>query len=134
MTKEPMDRQFARMVREDLSRYQRSLEIARFGVELPEKTRLEIELGEKIGVVFNQDTEAIIPRSLQLILLGLLVSGFWHGKNSNLVKVDVVKLLQKFQKGGLKGIEKQILAVKTPEELSDLVKRYTSSITEALYV
>jgi len=133
-TKEAIDREFAQIIREALSRYQRSMEIGRFGVELPEKTRAEIELGEKVGVIFNQDATSIIPRSLQLILLGLLLSGFWDGKNASLVKVDVIKLIQKHQKGLFANLEKQITAVKTAGQLISLVKKSTKDVMEAMYV
>lgn len=133
-TKQPIDRSLAQIVREDLSKYSRSLDIARFGVELPEKTRQEIELGEKIGVVFNQDAETIVPRGLQLVMLGMLFAGFWQGKNANLVKVDIIKFLQKHQKGAFKGIETEILIAKTPDDLSNLVRKYAQKLSEALYV
>lgn len=133
-TKSPIDREIAQIIREDLARYQRSLEIARFGVELPEKTQAEIEVGEKIGVIFNQGASSVINRSLQMILLGLLLSGFWSGKNTGLVKVDVIKLIQKQQKGALKNLEKQVLGVKSAAELSSMVKSSTKNVMEVLYV
>jgi len=133
-TKLPVDRQLARLVREDLAKYSKSLDIARFGVELPEKTRQEIELGEKIGVIFNQDAETIVPRSLQMVILGMLFAGFWQGKNSTLVKVDIIKVFQKYQKGAFKAIETQIVAAKTADELSNLVRKYAQKLSEALYV
>ena len=133
-TKQPIDRSLAQLVREDLSKYSRSFDIARFGVELPEKTRQEIELGEKIGVLFNQDAETIVPRSLQMVMLGMLFAGFWQGKNANLVKVDIIKVLQKHQKGAFKGIETEILIAKTPDDLSNLVRKYAQKLSEALYV
>ncbi|MEX0621373.1 MAG: F0F1 ATP synthase subunit alpha [Candidatus Woykebacteria bacterium] len=133
-TKQPIDRELAQLVREDLSRYSRSLDIAKFGVELPEKTRAEIDLGEKIGVIFNQDAEGIVPRSLQLILLGLLFSGFWKGKNANLVKVDIIKMFQKYQKGDFSQIEKEVTRATSPEELMKLVGKHQSKFSEALYV
>ena len=133
-TREPVDKEFAQLVREDLSSYQRSLDIARFGVELPERTRNQIERGEKIGTIFNQDAAATVPRSLQLILLGLLLSGFWDGKGASLVKVDVIKLIAKHQKGELKSLEDQIGEVKSPSDLISLVKTATKNVMEALYV
>ena len=133
-TKNPLDREISRIVQEDLARFQRSLDIARFGVELPDKTREEIEVGEKIGVIFNQDANNIIPRSLQLVLFGLLLSGFWSGKNAGLVKVDVIKLIQKQQKGLLSTLEKQVLGVKSVAELASTAKSYQKKVMEALYV
>lgn len=133
-TKQPIDRHLSQLIREDLSRYERSQDIAKFGVELPEKTRLEIELGEKIGVIFNQDADTIINRGLQLILLGLLFSGFWQGKNSNIVKVDVIKIIQKYLKGDLKAMDSEVLSAKTVEDLGNLVKKYTAKLSEAMYV
>ena len=133
-TKEPVDRKFAQIIREDLASYQRSLDIARFGVELPERTRNQIDRGEKIGTIFNQDAAAVLPRGLQLILLGLLLSGFWDGKGAGLVKVDVIKLIAKHQRGQFKQLEEQIEKVKSPDELTSLVKSSTKDVLEALYV
>jgi len=133
-TKAPADRQLAQIVQEDLAKYKKALEIARFGVELPAATQAEIALGEKIEVIFNQDSETIIPRPFQLILLGLLLSGFWEGKNANLVKVDTIKLVQKYQKGLFRDLEKQIEAVKEVQELNSLIKKYSSLVMENLYV
>ena len=133
-TKSPLDREIAQLVREDLAKYHRSLDIARFGVELPEKTRAEIEVGEKIGVIFNQDAASIVPITLQLILLGLLLSGFWSGKNASLVKVDVIKLIQKQRKGLIANLEKQVLGVKSAAELSSIVKSSQKKVMEVLYV
>ncbi|OGY25896.1 MAG: hypothetical protein A2Z24_02325 [Candidatus Woykebacteria bacterium RBG_16_44_10] len=133
-TKEALDREIARIVQEDLARFQRSLDIARFGVELPDKTREEIEVGEKIGVIFNQDANNILPRSLQLVLFGLLLSGFWSGKNAGLVKVDVIKLIQKQQRELLSSLEKQVLGVKSLAELAAIAKSAQKKVMEALYV
>jgi F-type H+-transporting ATPase subunit alpha len=133
-TKEPIDKEFAKLIREDLTSYQRSLDIAKFGVELPEKTRSQIDRGEKIGTIFNQDAAAIVPRSLQLILLGLLLTGFWDGKGSSLVKVDVIKLIQKHQKGQLKELEEQVNRVKSSAQLTSLIKSSTKNVLEVLYV
>ena len=133
-TKQPIDRKLAQILREDLSRYSKSLDIARFGVELPEKTRQEIEMGEKIGVILNQDADTIVPRGLQMIMLGMLFAGFWQGKNSGLVRVDIIKIMQNYQKGAFKFIETQILTANTPDDLSNLVRKYAQNISEVLYV
>jgi len=56
-TKSPLERELSNILREALSAYQKDLEIARFGVELPENTKKEIDLGEKIEAVLNQDSD-----------------------------------------------------------------------------
>jgi F-type H+-transporting ATPase subunit alpha len=133
-TKTSLDRELASIVRENLTAYKKALEIARFGVELPEKTQAEIALGEKIEVIFNQDSETVIPRPFQLTLLGLLLAGFWSGKTANLVKIDVIKLAQKYQKEFSKDFEGQFADIKSVDELIGVMKKITAKIMDNLYV
>lgn len=133
-TKTSLERDLAQMVREALTRYQKDLEISRFGVELPENTRSEISLGEKIEAVFNQDIETIIPRPLSLILLGLLFGGYWKDKEASQVKVDIIRLIQKYEAGALKVLEAEVQKVKTVDELTIVCKKEASKVTESLYV
>jgi len=133
-TKQAVDRDYAQMVRDGLASYHRSLDIARFGVELPEKTRAQIDLGEKISVLFGQDASNLIPRGLQLILLGLLGSGYWNGKASSMVKVDTIKIIQKHLKGQFAKLEKEVEGAKSALEVNSMVKAATKEIFEALYV
>ena len=91
-------------------------------------------MGEKIGVILNQDADTIVPRGLQMIMLGMLFAGFWQGKNSGLVKVDIIKIMQNYQKGAFKVIETQILTANTIDDLSNLVRKYAQKISEVLYV
>lgn len=132
-TKEKMDRELARVIREGLADYSRSLDLARFGVELPDKTRAAIDFGEKIGVILGQDANTLVPRDLELLLIGLMVSGFWQGKATSLVKVDVIKLLQKYEKGEFKELQAKISQAKPASELISLVKNFADKVTEVLY-
>ena len=133
-TKTALERDLGQMVRDALTRYQKDLEIARFGVELPENTRAEISLGEKIEGVFNQDVEALIPGPLSLILLGLLFAGYWKDKEASQVKVDLIKLIQKHQAGELKQLEGEVQKARTVDELLALCQKTTTKVTEVLYV
>lgn len=133
-TKQQLERQLAQKLREVLSSYKKDLEIAKFGVELPELTRKEIERGEKIELIFNQDTETLISRDLQLFLFGLLFSGFWDNKNTGMVKVDLIKLVEKYKKGELKSLSGQVQKIQTFEELVSFSGKYANSISESLYV
>jgi F-type H+-transporting ATPase subunit alpha len=133
-TKGSVDKELAGKIRESLSTYKRALEIARFGVELPEQTKKEIALGEKIELIFNQDSDTIIPRSLQLFLYGLLFTGYWDAKNTSLVKVDLIKIVQKFRQGELKDIVAQIEGTSKLEDLQRVARNYSQKITQVLYV
>jgi F-type H+-transporting ATPase subunit alpha len=132
-TKTAIERSLAQMVRDALTKYQKDLEIARFGVELPEHTRAEISLGEKIEGVFNQDAEVLISRPLSLILLGLLFSGYWKDKEASQVKVDLIRLIQKHQAGDLKMFEEEAKKVTTVDELLAVCQKSATKVTEALY-
>ena len=132
-TKTPLEREIAQELREALLRYKRDQEIARFGVELPETTRAEIDLGEKIEQILNQDMETLTQRPLQLILVGLLLSGFWRDKNASLLKVDVIKLVQKYNKGDLKGIVRQVVNVEKLDDLIGLIKINGQELMGVLY-
>ena len=133
-TKTPLERTLAQMVRDALTKYQKDLEIARFGVELPETTRAEIGLGEKIEAIFNQDSETLIPRPLALILLGLLFAGFWKDKEASQVKVDLIKLTQGYWQGHLKEVEAAVQKVENIEALLAASRNFATKVTEALYV
>jgi F-type H+-transporting ATPase subunit alpha len=133
-TKSRLERHLASMVREDLARYQKDLEISRFGVELPEATKKEIDLGEKIEVIFNQDADTLMPNKLGLIFLGLLLGGYWQDRSASLMRVDLIKLASKYKKGELKNIDKSLETVTGVEELIRLMKSFVPKVTEVLYV
>ncbi len=133
-TRSLLDQGLAQNLRELLTTYEKDLEIARFGVELPENTQREIALGEKIELILNQDADTRLDRSFQLLLFGLLFSGFWDEKNTSSVKVDIIKLIDNYNKGGLKTILSQTSGVKNVEELKNAAKNYQSKVTEVLYV
>ena len=133
-TKEPIDRELAQYVRETLSKYKKDLEIARFGVELPEATKREIDLGEKIELIFNQDSETLVPRGLQLVLFGLLFSGFWDEKNTSMMKVDLIKFVEKYKKGAFRDITEKALQAKKLKDLISITKNEGVKLTQTLYV
>jgi F0F1-type ATP synthase alpha subunit len=116
-----------------LARYEKDKEIARFGVDLPESTKDEIDLGEKIELVFNQDTETLVPPALSLMLMGLLLGDFWKRKKSEQVKVDLIKLTQKFQQGKLTDFLNQMKEIGNVEELIKQMKAYSQKVSEVLY-
>ena len=132
-TRQLLEKELAQKVREDLSRYEKDKEIARFGVDLPEATRAEIDLGEKIELVLNQDTETLVPAALSLGLLGLLLGGFWKEKKAEQVKVDLIKLTQKYQSGSLKDLEEKLAKVAKIDDLILLMKSYSEKVEASLH-
>ena len=133
-TKDSLDKEVAQKLRETLTKYKKDLEIAKFGVELPELTKKEIQRGEKIGLIFNQDSESLINRELQLFLFGLLFSGFWDNKNTGMVKVDLIKLVDKYKKGELPILAGQIKKIQNFDQLVTFVSKYSTNISDTLYV
>ena len=133
-TKDQLDKELAQNLREVLARYKKDLEIAKFGVELPELTKREIQRGGKIELIFNQDSETLITRELQIFLFGLLFAGFWDNKNIGMVKVDLIKLVEKYKKGELKQLAGQIEKIQTFDQLVSFANKYANSVTETLYV
>lgn len=98
-TRFPVERELAAWIRKKMMDYQESLEIAQFGAELPSETRITIELGKKLELLFNQGLETLIPRSLQLLLVSLLFSGFWQDKSLAQMKIEISKLLENYKRG-----------------------------------
>ena len=127
-TKEPLDRELATFVRKKLAEYQKVLEIARFGVELPEETKRVIDLGEKLGVIFNQGPKTVISREFQLFLIGLLLSGFWDDEVPKIMEIIKEEILEHYKKGEFPDIEMEIRKIKTVEELKNFAKEYHSEI------
>ncbi len=126
--KEPLDRELATFVRKKLAEYQKVLEIARFGVELPEETKRVLDFGEKLEVIFNQGLKTVISREFQLFLIGLLLSGFWDDKVPKIMEIIKEEILEHYKKGEFPDIEMEIRKIKTVEELKNFAKEYHSKI------
>ena len=97
-TKTKIEREMVDLIRKTLIEYQKALAVAQFGVELPLSTKKTLETGKKIEILFDQDSETLIPYSLRLFLFGLLFSGFFDGKPENLVRVEkeeIIKITKK---------------------------------------
>jgi len=93
-TKTPLERELALWIRKILAEYQRIKDLSRFGEELSKESQEILELGEKIEILFNQDSKTIIPRKIQLLLSGLLISNFWKGKSENVMKREIKTILE----------------------------------------
>ncbi|MCD6114697.1 F0F1 ATP synthase subunit alpha [bacterium] len=131
-TKSALERSIADLIRRYLSDYRESLEVATFGVDLPEKTKKIIDLGKKIELVLEQDPETIIPRTMQILIMGLLLSGFWDKKTEKEIKNDIQKLLESYNKKELLGIEESLNTISSPEELKAFIRNNYQKIASLI--
>lgn len=132
-TRGGLDKDLAKKVREALAKYEKDKEISRFGVDLPEATKVEIDIGEKIKLLLNQDAETRVSRDLSLLLFGLLFGGYWEGKNIGVLKVDLIKLTREFQLGYMKDLVLSFDKVQKVDDLIKLVKNFYSSVDTVLH-
>jgi F-type H+-transporting ATPase subunit alpha len=109
-------------IRNLLSQYRSTLTFSRFGVELSDVSKNLIRNGEKLNTLFNQSQNQVISPMLRLLLLSLLVGGFWDSKMDVQVGEDKEKLIAAYQQGKLKTIEAQLAKIKTLAEMKDFIK------------
>jgi len=131
-TKEPLDQDLAGWIRRKLVEYQRVMEIAQFGGELPLATQKLLDLGKKLEILFNQSPKTIIPRALQLLLFGLLLSGFWEDKPQNMMKIEIDTILKNY-KEAFPEAEKEMEGIKNLEELKNFAEEIIPKVKEILY-
>jgi len=98
-TKTPLEREISDFVMEKLSAYRKAEEVSRFGVELTTQTLQALDTGEKLLAIFNQDSQIVIPKELQLIYMGIFLAGLWRDKNPKQVQVEKMRLLGEFFQG-----------------------------------
>jgi len=132
-TKEPLDRELAKQIRMELAEYQKAMEVAQFGIGLSPETQKLLDFGKKIEILFNQGLKTIIPRGLQLFLLGLLFSGFWEDKTQKVMKIEVNEILKNYKEKVFFEIEEEVKKIKNLKELKGFVKDNISKIREILY-
>lgn len=118
-TKTPLERELSDLITERLTAYRKAEEVSRFGVELTTQTLQALDTGEKLIALFNQDSQIVVPKSLQLIYLGLFFGGAWNRKTSREVQVEKVRLFGEFATGRFGNLP---VEAKMSKSLKDLVK------------
>jgi len=131
-TKEPLDYALASWLRKKMIEYQRIEEIAQFGEELFPETQRLLDLGKKLEILFNQGSKTIIPRSLQLFVLGLLIYGFWEDKPRNIMKIEIDTILKNYREV-LPELERRMEGIKNLEELKNFAEQVIPGVKEILY-
>jgi F-type H+-transporting ATPase subunit alpha len=100
-TQSPLAREAGRILMDLLSGYERAQSFLRFGAELGESSRQILTMGDRVLAFFDQPAGSTVPYELQMVLLSLLISGVWSGKN----------------------LEKVITEYQNNNELADKIKR-----------
>jgi len=129
-TKKPLDRELAQIIKRKMSEYKRALEIAQFGVELPEETRKIINFGEKLETIFTQPADVILSREFQLLLLGLLITGYWEETTTSEVEQEIPILTERYQQGEFDQLQEKIKEINNVNQFKRLIKNSTSKIKE----
>lgn len=132
-TKKPIEQELAGIIRKKMADYQKALEFARFGVELPEETKRILDFGEKLNIIFNQGPKMIISRNFQLFLFGLLLSGIWDGQSSKIVSVFIKEILRYYQEGTFSKIEIELEKIKNVSELISFCREIGKEINKMFY-
>lgn len=127
-TKTAIEKEVASWVRKRTLEYERTLELAQFGTDLTKETQQTIELGKRLETLFNQDPEITIPQKLQLILAGLLISGFWENKSLAAMEGDIKRIVKKQEK--LPSLETKTEDIKDINHLLFLVKELKPKISQ----
>ncbi len=132
-TKAPLDKALAGWVKKNLVEYKRVLGLSQFGVELSSETQKLLDLGKKLETIFNQGLKTIIPRPLQLFLLGLLFLGFWKDKPQNVMKVEINEIVKNYKEGFFPEVKNATEKIKNLKELKNFIESITPKLDKILY-
>ena len=109
------------MITEKLTAYRKAEEVSRFGVELTTQTLQSLDTGEKLIALFDQESQIVIPKELQLVYLGLFFGGAWNRKTSKEVRVEKIRLFGEYSTGRFGNLPVEAKLSKSLKELVTLV-------------
>lgn len=80
-TQTKLRRDAGRLLFDMLNNYEKTQSFLKFGAELGENSRQILAMGDRILQFFDQPYNVVVQPNVQVVLLALLVSGQWDGKN-----------------------------------------------------
>lgn len=122
-TKTPLERELSLLITEKLTSYRKAEEVSRFGVELTTQTLQALDQGEKLISLFDQESQIVLPKELQLIYLGLFFSGSWNKKTAKEVRIEKIRLLGEYLQG-------KFASLPTESKVSGSVKELVNKVTK----
>lgn len=123
-TKTPLERELSGLITQKLTDYRKAEEVSRFGVELTTQTLQALDTGEKLISLFDQESEIIIPKELQLIYLGLFFGGAWTKKTAKEVRVEKIRLMGEYSQGRFGNLPVEAKLSKSLKELVTAVANF----------
>jgi F-type H+-transporting ATPase subunit alpha len=122
-TQTNLAREAGRALLDLLSSFERTQSFLKFGAELGESSRQILTMGERTLTFFDQPIDVSVPYSLQLVLLALLISGMWGGKNLG-------KILEAYDKDKefFKLVDSMVVESESLTALMDKVRRSADRI------
>jgi len=132
-TQTTLEKELRREINLHMAKYYQFRETSSFGVQLPQDYIKENDFGLKIEALFNQKGLLIFPKSVQLVLLGLLFSDFWVNKSVDDFENERDKLYETHLKGQLLPLEREVVKASSIESLKSTVGKFTGNISKILY-
>lgn len=130
-TQNPLEQEMRKTLVEALTRYQKALELAHFGFDLPLKTRKELNVGERLEAIFDQGRFTIIDKPLAQFLLALVLTDFWSAKSVEQLRIERDKLIHAYKKGLLELVS--FVEISKLGDLKDLINKNKKNIESVLY-
>jgi F0F1-type ATP synthase alpha subunit len=131
-TKTRIEKEIANWLREKLYYLGQISEIIPLAGELPKKTQEFIELARKIEIILQQNTDELIGREGQVILFGLLISGFFDDKTEEKIKREKEIFFKKWNEKKIPSLREEISRIKNIEHLKFLIEEIKPKIEEIL--
>lgn len=131
-TRTKIEKSLASWIRKKMLDYQRLSEFIKFGAELSVENQKLLELGRKIEILFHQTGEITIERVTQIILIGLLIFGFWDEKSEKRMREEVEKIKELSAKKLLPSLGERIERIKDITHLQFLMKQIAPKIEKLI--
>lgn len=128
-----LEQNIRKILVEKLNLYKKAQDLAHFGFDLPLKTRTDLNLGERLEAVFDQESYTTIPKSVSLLLIGLVLTDFWSSKGIEQVRVERTKFVESYKQGLLEYFESKIKELDSIQSLEKLIKENEEKIDNLLY-
>ena len=125
-----LERQIAYRLHQLIANARKAEELGRFGVELAPPTMELIRNSAKLETLFNQDADVTFSKELQLIYVGLFLSGYWSGKTVDEMAKDVEDIRVASEQDKLDALKLEIGRVSKLSEYLSIMESNHLKITK----